>query len=765
MDAPSLKELGQARLKKFQQKARRREGQNDARPETPPASIPSVVHQEDPPEVESPNTPIPFSSLHNTQEFLPSPQAKPASPQPQILPSKSTSPASSIAAVNNSDRQYIAILLEEKEDLLDRNAQLEAKLKEAQNSNSSYAQLEQSNVALVNTLEEFEEEINRLRFQLDEANARSGALESQNLALRQEVAFELELAHKKSIPEADRVDIQTLASQEQQISHLSNRVDDLSDVIREKESTIVSLTAERENLEARQKMLLEEVNALKTQLEVSLKEFESISNDRSAYEETARNQLLSENDRLEKLLAEKETYSEGQDQKLKAAEARIVSLSEERDAASEKYETTLNRLSILQTENSQLFEQLNEQRTRNIHLSNQMAEVSDSIFEERKKSKLLAAQQDDLEKARELTSVSIGKEGLLDRADLDVPRNGPFLETLKSLVEKVDSLATVNAQLRQELKEEKRLTGLLAAEVECLPEYIQMYHSERLRLRGRLNDSQNSSSNDLKPPVKLVSNDASLKQLPAMEKYQKIEKLGEGTYGIVYKAQNKVTSDIVALKRIRLDNEEEGVPCTAIREISLLKELQHPNIVRLYDVIHTEKKLTLVFEYLDSDLKKFVDSYGGDVDIPTIKHLMYQLLKGIAFCHEHRVLHRDLKPQNLLINKKLELKLGDFGLARAFGIPDHFKVVTLWYRAPDVLMGSRQYSTSIDLWSAGCILAEMASDMAESIGTSRIQESAVPKLDANGIDLLAKLLEYPPERRLPADKALGHPYFQELPKD
>jgi len=154
-----------------------------------------------------------------------------------------------------------------------------------------------------------------------------------------------------------------------------------------------------------------------------------------------------------------------------------------------------------------------------------------------------------------------------------------------------------------------------------------------------------------------------------MDKYQKIEKLGEGTYGIVYKAQNKGTGEIVALKRIRLDNEEEGVPCTAIREISLLKELEHPNIVRLHDVLHTEKKLTLVFEYLDSDLKKFMDVNGGDIELTTVRHLMYQLLKGIAFCHDHRVLHRDLKPQNLLINKKGELKIADFGLARAMASP------------------------------------------------------------------------------------------------
>lgn len=96
-----------------------------------------------------------------------------------------------------------------------------------------------------------------------------------------------------------------------------------------------------------------------------------------------------------------------------------------------------------------------------------------------------------------------------------------------------------------------------------------------------------------------------------MDKYQKIEKLGEGTYGIVYKAQNKVTGEVVALKRIRLDNEDEGIPCTAVREISILKELRHPNVVKLLDILHTEKKLTLVFEYLDSDLKKFLDSLGS----------------------------------------------------------------------------------------------------------------------------------------------------------
>ena len=195
-----------------------------------------------------------------------------------------------------------------------------------------------------------------------------------------------------------------------------------------------------------------------------------------------------------------------------------------------------------------------------------------------------------------------------------------------------------------------------------------------------------------------------------MERYQKLEKIGEGTYGVVYKAKDRVTNQIIALKRIRLEAEDEGIPSTAIREISLLRELRHPNIVRLYDVVHTERKLTLVFEYLDQDLKKYLDVCDGGLDSTIVKSLLYQLLTGVAYCHHHRVLHRDLKPQNLLINREGELKLADFGLARAFGIPVRsytHEVVTLWYRSPDVLLGFRKYSTPVDIWSIGCIFAEM----------------------------------------------------------
>jgi len=129
------------------------------------------------------------------------------------------------------------------------------------------------------------------------------------------------------------------------------------------------------------------------------------------------------------------------------------------------------------------------------------------------------------------------------------------------------------------------------------------------------------------------------------------------------------------------------------------------------DVVHGDKKLFLVFEYLDRDLKKYMDSVpAGGISLSLVKSYLYQLLSGIAFCHSHRILHRDLKPQNLLIDAQGSIKLADFGLARAFGVPVRsytHEVVTLWYRAPEILLGCRYYSTPVDVWSIGCIFAEM----------------------------------------------------------
>ncbi|GAA5915584.1 hypothetical protein JCM6882_006381 [Rhodosporidiobolus microsporus] len=213
----------------------------------------------------------------------------------------------------------------------------------------------------------------------------------------------------------------------------------------------------------------------------------------------------------------------------------------------------------------------------------------------------------------------------------------------------------------------------------------------------------------------------------ALDKYERLEKVGEGTYGVVYRSRNKETGEIVALKKIRLEAEDEGVPSTAIREISLLKEMKDDNVVRLFDIVHSDTKLYLVFEFLDLDLKRYMDKVGdGDGMGPDIvKKFTYQLIKGVYYIHAHRILHRDLKPQNLLINQDGNLKLADFGLARAFGIPLRtytHEIVTLWYRAPEVLLGSRHYSTGVDMWSVGCIFAEMIMRQPLFPGDSEIDE-------------------------------------------
>ena len=139
----------------------------------------------------------------------------------------------------------------------------------------------------------------------------------------------------------------------------------------------------------------------------------------------------------------------------------------------------------------------------------------------------------------------------------------------------------------------------------------------------------------------------------------------------IFQGKNKKTGEIVAMKKIRLESEEEGVPSTAIREVSLLKELNHPNIVRLQDVIMQESRLYLIFEFLTMDLKKYLDTIPAKemMNPNLVKSYTYQILQAMLFCHQRRVLHRDLKPQNLLIDKNGAIKLADFGLARAFGIP------------------------------------------------------------------------------------------------
>ncbi|PNH00631.1 Cyclin-dependent kinase A-1 [Tetrabaena socialis] len=205
-------------------------------------------------------------------------------------------------------------------------------------------------------------------------------------------------------------------------------------------------------------------------------------------------------------------------------------------------------------------------------------------------------------------------------------------------------------------------------------------------------------------------------------KYRLERRVGEGTYGVVYRATDLSSGDKVAVKEMRPDESEEGVPSSALREIAILLELRHDNVVRLRDVTRDQSagpgsaktQLFLVFDFLDVDLHRLMHlnpHIGGSPRL--VKFLVYQMLSGLDYCHRRRILHRDLKPQNLLVDlaNHNRLQIADFGLSRAFGVPVRLlspEVVTLWYRAPELLLGGKLYGTPVDIWSTACVVLELS---------------------------------------------------------
>ncbi|XP_077224248.1 cyclin-dependent kinase C-1-like isoform X2 [Tasmannia lanceolata] len=230
----------------------------------------------------------------------------------------------------------------------------------------------------------------------------------------------------------------------------------------------------------------------------------------------------------------------------------------------------------------------------------------------------------------------------------------------------------------------------------------------------------------------MATGQLNLNELPScgsrsVDCFEKLEQIGEGHYGQVYMAREIKTGQIVALKKIRMDNEREGFPRTAIREIKILKKLRHENIIRFKEIVtftgpekdeqgsadgnKNKGSIYIVLEYMDHDLQRLAHRHGKRFTVPQIKCYMRQLLTGLHYCHLNQVLHRDLKGSNLLIDNEGNLKLADFGLARFFSndhngnLTNH--VITLGYRPPELLLGTTKYGPAVDMWSVGCIFAEL----------------------------------------------------------
>lgn len=291
------------------------------------------------------------------------------------------------------------------------------------------------------------------------------------------------------------------------------------------------------------------------------------------------------------------------------------------------------------------------------------------------------------------------------------------------------------------------------------------------------------------------------------EIYEKLNKIAEGSYGIVYRVRDRKTGEVVALKKLKHRSSKQGFPIYSLREIKILQLARHENIVRVNEIVTTEcyKHIFLVMEFYEHDLKSLMENMHVNFLQSEMKTLMLQLLSAVAYLHKNYIIHRDIKTTNLLLNNRGQLKLADFGLAREYGSPPVEMtqlVVTLWYRAPEILLGKKLYDTSIDVWSVGCVMGELINKDALFMGKTELDqikkifqllgtpdESSWPGISSfsffntfkftkydpvtlrkkfpyateKGIDLLNSLLKLNPSKRISAQDAFHHPYFSENP--
>ena len=290
-----------------------------------------------------------------------------------------------------------------------------------------------------------------------------------------------------------------------------------------------------------------------------------------------------------------------------------------------------------------------------------------------------------------------------------------------------------------------------------------------------------------------------------MENYETLGTIGEGTYGVVLKARHKETGQVVAIKKFKESDEDEQVRKTALREVRILKQLKHDNIVTLIEVFRRKGKLHLVFEFVERTILEDLERNPDGMHPIEAKKCLWQLLRSIEYCHAHNVIHRDIKPENLLISKNGTLKLCDFGFARTLAGPgarytDY--VATRWYRGPELLTGETQYGKPVDVWAIGCMLPEMASGaplfpgesdidqlfhimrcfgqlppnlldvfksnplfngikIPESLSATETLDRRFPQYGRELLSFMKSCLRYEPEHRATCGELMEHEYFTE----
>ncbi|OTA60387.1 kinase-like protein [Hypoxylon sp. EC38] len=400
--------------------------------------------------------------------------------------------------------------------------------------------------------------------------------------------------------------------------------------------------------------------------------------------------------------------------------------------------------------------------------------------------------------------------------------------------------AAAEAKLKREKEEKKRLK----AEKVRKAEEERRAQAEAEAARQRAIEEQQQQNQQDRPPAKrrkltpepgqqerggtaAADNESNAKLLRfdaggwgksrSVENYDKLNDIEEGAYGWVARAKEIKTGKVVALKRLKIDpNDTAGLPETGLREIQILKDCTHRNIVELREVVVGDdtrriENVFLVLEFLEHDLMSILSDMPEPFLASEVKTLLLQLASGVAYLHDHWILHRDLKTSNLLLNNRGQLKIADFGMARYVGDPAPPKltqlVVTLWYRAPELLLGTKTYGAAIDMWSVGCIFGELLTrepllqgktevdelskifelcgiptdeswpgfrrlpnarhlrlPKSSAANTGPVIRARFPLLTTAGCALLTSLLSLNPDQRPTAKEMLQHEFFKQDPK-
>ncbi|KAL8663414.1 MAG: hypothetical protein Q9202_003933 [Teloschistes flavicans] len=384
--------------------------------------------------------------------------------------------------------------------------------------------------------------------------------------------------------------------------------------------------------------------------------------------------------------------------------------------------------------------------------------------------------------------------------------------------------ATLEAQRKREKEEKKKAKAEKQRKLEAA-EAVRQQSSTPSNVESATadQDAERPSKRRRLSPDRTAADDAPVKLLrfPAREwgpcrhvdNFEKLNHIEEGSYGWVSRAKEVATGEIVALKKLKMDNSNDGFPVTGLREIQTLKASRHPNIVALREVVMGDKldDVFLVMDFLEHDLKTLQEDMMEPFLPSEIKTLLLQLTSAVEHLHSNWILHRDLKTSNILMNNRGQIKIADFGMARYYGDPPPKLtqlVVTLWYRGPELLLGADKYGAEVDMWSMGCVFGELLlkqpllqgknevdqlSKIFELCGipteetwpsfkrlpnarslrlppsnnpktTGAVIRAKFPFLTLAGTQLLTSLLSLNPKNRPTASEVLAHPYFKEDPR-